>query len=134
MLDAVNEVFQAIATKVRSEHPGTTVRGEFLREETEFPAVSLDEVRNVAVDYLEDSSNEERYAGVTYRLQTSSNKQGGRKAEARAIFATADAEMRRLGLRRVSYTTTPDIYNSTVYSITATYEGVISAEGYVYSR
>ena len=96
--------------------------------------MTLDETQNVMVGWLEDSSNEEQFAGVTYRLQVFSNKQSGKKAEARAIFATADAEMRRMGFRRVTYTTTPEIYDSTVYEISATYEAVVSAAGYVYKR
>lgn len=86
------------------------------------------------VGWLEDSSNEEKFAGVTYRLQVFSNKESGKKAEARAIFATADAEMRRMGFRRLTYATTPEIYDSTIYEITATYEGVVSATGCVYKR
>jgi hypothetical protein len=134
MIDKMNEVFTAVAKSVRKAHTGTTVSGEYTRTPSKFPAVTLDETQNVIVDRLEDSSNEERYCGVTYRLQVFSNKQNGKKAEARAIFATADAEMRRMGFRRVTYTTTPEIYNSTIYSITATYEAVVSAAGYVYKR
>ncbi len=134
MLDYMNEVLTAVAKAVREAHSGTTVSGEYTRTPSKFPTVTLDETQNVVVDYLEDSSNEERFCGVTYRLQVFSNKQSGKKAEARAIFATADAKMRSLGFRRVTYTTTPEIYNSTIYSITATYEGVVSAYGYVYKR
>ena len=134
MLDFNNEIFTNVATAVRDNHIGTTVTGEYTRKPSKFPAVTLDEVSNVMVDRLEDSSNEEKFAGVTYRLQTFSNKENGKKAEARAIFATADAEMRRMGFRRVTYTTTPEIYDSTVYEISATYEGVVSASGYVYKR
>jgi hypothetical protein len=130
----MNEVFTAVAKTVRDAHSGTTVIGEYVRTPSKFPAVTLDETQNVVIDRLEDSSHEERYSGVTYRLQVFSNKQSGKKAEARAIFATADAEMRRMGFRRVTYTTTPEIYNSTIYSITATYEGIVSASGYVYKR
>lgn len=134
MIDRLNEVFTAVAKAVRKAHSGTTVSGEYTRTPSKFPTVTLDETQNVMVDQLEDSSNEEKYSGVTYRLQVFSNKQTGKKAEARAIFATADAEMRRMGFRRVTYTTTPEIYNSTIYSITATYEGVVSTLGYVYKR
>lgn len=134
MIDVNNEVFTSVATVVRNNHTGTTVTGEFTRKPSKFPAVTLDEISNVMVDHLEDSSNEEQFAGVTYRLRVSSNKQNGKKAEARAIFATADAEMRRMGFRRVTYTTTPEIYDSTVYEISATYEAVVSAAGYVYKR
>ena len=134
MIDVNNEVFTNVATRVRDQHTGTTVSGEYTRMPSKFPAVTLDETQNVMVDSLEDSSNLENFAGVTYRLQAFSNKQSGKKAEAREIFATADAEMRRMGFRRVTYTTTPEIYDSTIYNITATYEAVVSAAGYVYKR
>ena len=134
MIDVLNETFTRIATAVRNTHPGTTVSGEYTRKPSQFPAVTLDETQNVMVDRLEDSSNEESFAGVAYRLQVFSNKTSGKRAEARAIFATADAEMRRMGFRRVTYTTMPEIYESTIYSITVTYEAVVSAAGYVYKR
>lgn len=135
MIDKVNEVFTEVATQVRSEHPHVKkVIGEYVRNPSEFPVVTLDEIQNVTVDRLEDSSNEETYVGVMYRLQTFSNKQSGKKAEARAIFATADKVMLGLGFRRITYTTTPEIYESTIYSITATYEAIIRADGVVFKR
>ena len=134
MIDKQNEVFSNVANIVRDTHTGTTVSGENIRRPSKFPAVTIDEIENVMVDRLEDSSNEETFAGVTYKVQTFSNKTSGKKAEARAIFATVDAEMRRMGFRRKTYTTTPEIYESTIYCITATYEAVVSAVGYVYKR
>lgn len=134
MIDCNNEVFTAVAKAVRNNHVGATVTGEYTRKPSKFPAVTLDETSNVMVGWLEDSSNEDKFAGVSYRLQVFSNKRNGRKAEAREIFATADAELRRMGFRRVTYTTVPEIYESTIYQITATYEAVVSAAGYVYKR
>jgi hypothetical protein len=96
--------------------------------------VTLDEIENVTVGNLVDSSHEEKFAGVTYRLQVFSNKVGGKKSEAREIFATADSVIRGLGFRRITYTTTPEIYDSTIYSINATYEAIVSADGVVYKR
>lgn len=134
MIDVMNEVFTSVAKPVRAAHTGVTVTGEYTQSPSKFPTVTLDEVQNVTMSNLVDSSHEENHAGVTYRLQVFSNKINGKKAEARAIFATADAEMRRMGFRRVTYTTTPEIYNSTIYNITATYEAVVSTAGYVYKR
>lgn len=134
MLDFNNEIFTTVATAIRNEHLGATVTGEYTRSPSKFPTVTLDETQNVMVDRLEDSSGEEKFAGVTYRLQVFCNKQSGKKAEARSIFATADAEMRRMGFRRVTYAVTPEIYDSTVYNITATYEAVLGADGYAYKR
>lgn len=132
MIDVMSEIFSAVAQAVREDYPGATITGEYTRKPSKFPCVTLDETRNVTMERLEDSSNEERFAGVTYRVQVFSNKQSGKKAEARAIFAKADAKLRSMGLRRVTYTTTPEIYESTIYSITATYEAVVSTAGYVY--
>lgn len=134
MIDYMNEIFTAVAVPVREAHPGVTVSGEYTRKPSSFPAVTLDETENVIVDALEDSSNEETYSGVSYRLQIFSNKIGGKKAEARAIFATADSIMRRMGFRRVGYTATPEIYESTIYSITAIYEAIIDVNGVIYKR
>lgn len=134
MIDFLNEIFTAVAMHLRETYPSVTVTGEYTRQPSKFPAATLDEIENVSVDQLEDSSNAERFSGLTYRLQVFSNKQSGKKAEARAIFATADSSLRSLGFRRVTYTTTPEIYESTIYSITATYEAIAGSEGVIYKR
>lgn len=134
MIDYSNEIYTAVATEVRAKHEGTKTMGENTRTPSEFPCVTLDETRNVSLDEYEDSSSEEKFVGVTFKLQVFSNKTVGKKAECRAIFKTADEVMRRFGFSRKTYTTTPDIYNSTIYQITTTYEGVISSDGVVYKK
>jgi hypothetical protein len=134
MIDYLNEIFTNVTTRVREKHPGITMTGEYTRQPSKFPTVTLDEIENVTVDSLEDSSSDEAFSGLAYRLQVFSNKQSGKKAEARAIFATADSVMRSLGFRRITYTTTPEIYESTIYSITATYEAIAGAGGVIYKR
>ena len=134
MIDYLNEIFTAVAVPLREKHIGITVTGEYTRMPSKFPAATLDEIANVTADELEDSSAAEKYASLTYRLQIFSNKQSGKKAEARAIFATADRVMRGLGFRRITYTTTPEIYESTIYSITATYEAIADTDGVIYRR
>lgn len=134
MLNFSNEIFHAVATEVRTDHVDATVSGEYTRKPSSFPCVTLDETENVTVGALVDSSDEEKFAGVSYRLQVFSNRTSGKKAEARAIFATADKVMLGLGFRRITYSTTPEIYESTIYCITATYEAVVSANGVIYKR
>ena len=134
MIDYQNEIFTAVATGVRSKYDEVAVSGEYTRSPSKFPTVTLEEIENVTVATLVDSSNEERYSGIGYRLQVFSNKTGGKKSEARAIFATADAVMRGMGFYRVTYSTTPEIYDSTIYSITATYEAIVDADGVIYKR
>lgn len=134
MLDFANEIFTVVASAVRTAHPGITMIGEYTRTPSKFPCVTLDEIENVTVDELVDSSDAENFSGVTYRLQSFSNRVGKKKAEAREIFATADKVMLGLGFRRITYTTTPEIYDSTIYSIQATYRAVIDVNGVIYKR
>lgn len=134
MNDFENEIFTAVVTELRAKHPGIIAKGEYVRSPAEFPMAALSEYENVQVDELMDSSNEEDYSGLGYRLQVFSNKVGGKKAEAKAIFATADKRMRSMGFRRRTYATTPKIYDSTIFSITATYEAIVDVNGFVYKR
>ena len=134
MNDFLNEIFTLVAKELRSVYPGIFVTGEYTRQPSKFPTVTLDEIENVAAENLLDSSRQENFSALSYRLQVFSNKESGKKAEARKIFATADQEMRQLGFRRISYTTTPEIYESTIYSITATYEAIVGSDGVMYKR
>lgn len=134
MINYMNEIFTTVATAVRNQLPDVSVGGEYTRRPSSFPAITLDETRNITIGSLADSSNEEKFSRLTYRLQAFSNSQSGKKAEAREIFSAADAAMLAMGFRRITYTTTPEIYDSTIYSITATYEGVISANGVIYAN
>ena len=134
MIDFENEIFTAVASAVRATHSGTSIKSEYIRSPASFPMVSLSEIDNVNVDSLIDSSHEEKYAGLGYRLQVFSNKEGGKKAEAKAIFKTADDILCGMGFRRRTYSTTPEIYNSTIYSIMATYEAIADTNGVLYRR
>ena len=134
MIDFENEIFTAVATAVRNAHAGTTIKSEYVRSPAAFPTVALSETDNVNVDSLMDSSHEEKYAGLGYRLQVFSNKESGKKSEAKAIFKTADEILCGMGFRRRAYSTTPEIYNSTIFSITATYEGIADVNGVIYRR
>ena len=134
MNDFENEIFTAVAAETRSKHPGIVAKGEFVRSPAAFPMLALSEYENVQVDALMDSSHEEKYSGLGFRLQVFSNKVDGKKAEAKAIYATADKTLRGMGFRRRTYATTPEIYDSTIYSITATYEAVVDVYGVIYKR
>lgn len=134
MIDILNEVFTAVATVIRKDRSDVFISGEYTRSPSKFPTVTLDEISNVTVGALVDSSDKEKYSALTYRLQVFSNKTSGKKAEARALFVTADRVMLSLGFRRTTYTTTPEIYQSTIYSIAAMYEAIADANGVIYKR
>lgn len=130
MIDKSNEIFNAVAADLRSLYPGIKVVGEYVATPTVFPTVTLDEIQNIPTHL--DSASENKFTEVVYRVQVFSNSPNGKRAQARTIYGTVDAKMQALGLLAVSYSTTPAIYNSEIYSITATYRGVIDRNGVIY--
>ena len=129
MIDYSNEVFNAVATNLRLLYPGITVKGEYVATPAKFDCVTIDETKNVPT-YL-DNSEKIKYTAVQYRVQVFCNAEN-KRSRARAIFGSVDELLRSLGLVCKTYTTVPEIYNSEIYSITATYEGVIDMNGVIY--
>ena len=129
MIDYSNEIFNTVAKDLRSLYSGITVVGEYVEVPAKFPTVTEDEISNVPAHL--DSATINKYTKVIYRSQVFMNGNGKRK-KAREIFDSLDRKLMDLGLTMKTYTTTPAIYNSEVYCITATHEGVIGADGMIY--
>ena len=129
MIDYSNEIFNTVAKDLRSLYSEITVVGEYVEVAAKFPTVTLDEISNVPTHL--DSATTNKYAKVVYRSQVFMNGNGKRK-KAREIFDSLDRKLMDLGLTMKTYTTTPAIYNSEVYCITATHEGVVGADGTIY--
>lgn len=129
MLDFSNEIFNTVAKNLRSLYTGVQVVGEYVETPAKFPTVTIDEIQNVPVHL--DSAKVNKYAKIVYRSQVFCNGEGKRN-KARAIFNSLDHTLMGMGLVMKTYTTTPAIYNSEIYCITATHEGVIGADGTIY--
>lgn len=129
MIDYSNEVFSVVAKDLRSLYSGIQIIGEYVEIPAQFPTVTLDEITNVPVHM--DSGDTNKYARVVYRCQVFCNGTGKRQ-KARSIYDTVDRILMGVGLYAKSYTTTPAIYNSEIYCITATYEGVMGEDGVIY--
>lgn len=129
MIDYSNEIFNTVAVDLRLAFEGIRVVGEYVATPSHFPTVTLDETQNVPVHL--DSARQNKYARVQYRAQIFTNSEG-KRALARKIFGALDAKMQEIGFVCITYTTTPAIYNSEIYCITATFEGVIDRNGVIY--
>lgn len=129
MIEFSTEIFNEVATDLRSEFPGIKVIGEYIAQSTVYPTVTFDEIQNIPTHL--DSAQEEKYAEVVYRVQIFCNG-NGKRVQARKIYAAVAAKLLQLGLISVTYTTTPTIYNSEVYCITGTFRGVIDRNGVIY--
>ena len=131
MIDYSNEIFNEIAVLLRAEIDGVTVVGEYVSTPSSFPTVTIDEVDNRPVN--RDSAKTEKYATVVYRVQVFCNGTG-KRALARKIFGIIANHFTEFNFTRKTYTTTPDVYNSSVYQITATFGAVIGEDGTIYKE
>lgn len=129
MIDFSNEVFNTAATNLRSFYSGIRVVGEYVESPTHFPTVTLDEIQNIPVHL--DSAATNKYARVVYRSQIFVNGESKRQ-RAREIYDSLDQILMSMGLFAKTYSTTPAIYNSEIYCITATHEGVVGKDGVIY--
>ena len=129
MIDYSNEIFNAVATDLRFSYEGIKVVGEYVASPSLFPTVTIDETKNIPTHL--DSAATPKYAEVQYRVQVFCNGTG-KRAKAREIFGTVAEKLNSLGLVGVTYTTTPAVYNSEVYCITGTFQGVIDRGGMIY--
>lgn len=128
MKDIEAAVYTQIAQAVRTEFPGSYVTGEYVRTPAKFPHVSLVESDNyISIGHM-DTNTGETYSTVMYEVNVYSNKQGGKKSEARAILKLIDGMMYGMNFTRIAMTPVPNLEDSTIYRITARYRAETDGE------
>lgn len=134
MINVETEIFNIIATAVRSEYPDAYVVGEYVKSPSQFPCVSIVEMDNVAYEKTESSSGVENHASITHEINIYSNKTSGKKSECKAIASLIDDEYATLGFSRTMLQPIPNVDDATIYRMTGRYRGVVSKDKYVFRR
>lgn len=133
MIDIENEVFNSIATKLRSMFTGISVYGEEILIPSSFPCVTIVEADNYANEATQDSGSAENHARVFYEVDVYSNKSKGKKAECKSILRVIDEMLSDMGFTRRS--TIPQTTNdATIYRIKVRYTAVVSINKTIYRR
>ena len=120
-----NDVFTKVAVKLRSEIGADKVfvTGEYTPTPPFFPCVFVSEADNFNAGF--DGCNEEIVTGVMYEIEVYSNKQNGKKAEAKRIMAIADGVMTSLGFTRTMLQQIPNMSDATIFRLTARYTAAV---------
>ena len=134
MINIENEVFDSIATAVRSEYPDAYVVGEYVKTPSQFPCVSMVEIDNVAYEKTQSSGSLENHADVTYEVNIYSNKTSGKKSECKAIASLIDKEFATLGFSRTMLQPIPNVDDATIYRMLGRYRGVVSTDYKIFRR
>lgn len=129
MVDIESKVFSTVSTALRTAYSGIFVSGEYIDAPGSFPAVTLTESSNTVIRNRRTAQRIENGANVMYEANVFSNKKGGKKAQAREIMATLDAEMASLGFTRTFMNPIPNINDATIYRLVARYEAAVLPEG-----
>ena len=134
MIDIENEIFNSVATKLRSEYEGIFVSGEYVPSPTSFPAVSIEEKDNYTYARGIDSSGE-KFVSVMYEVNVYSNLTVGKKAQAKEIMSKIDNEMLTIGFIRASNQPMEMPNQETnIYRLVARYRAVVSKDKQIIRR
>ena len=134
MINVENEIFNIVATAVRTAYPGAFVVGEYVKSPSRFPCVSVIEIDNTAYDKTQSSGSLENHADITYEVNIYSNKISGKKSECKEIASLLDNEFATLGFSRTMLQPIPNMDDATIYRMTGRYRGVVSKDKYVFRR
>lgn len=128
MIDIESDVFDTVATELRSQHAGISVSGKFVDTPASFPAVTIVEADNRVFDRMR-TRRIENAARVMYEVQIFSNKASGKKSEAKEIANTADGVFANLGFTRTMRSQVANLKDATIYRIVCRYEAVVGENG-----
>lgn len=120
MIDVENELFTVVATALRSSFSNIYVTGEAVDAPSKFPCVVFYEDDNYISQVDMDSSWDEKFAILRYRVDIYSNKASGRKSEAKAIRAVIEPLLYRRNFTRFSSTPINDMSDN-IYHVVTTY-------------
>lgn len=131
MIDYFNSIYTAVAKELRKRVPSILVTSEIDDSSVKrFPCVQIEENSNLPVHI--DSAGRSKYAAVSLRARVYSNKNPGRKAEARFIIGIVDSVLEPLKIYRKSFAPLNGLYNNSVYRIDCSYGATIGEDGMIY--
>lgn len=128
-----NEVFTLVKNELITEFGvnNIEVTGEYNPTPSKFPCVYLYEADNYNAGY--DGCNHEVVTGVMYEVQVYTNKQNGKKAQAKNIMQVIDALLTRYGFTRTFMQQVPNMNDATIFRMVARYSAAV-IDNVIYRR
>ena len=95
MIDIENKVINDVFTAVRYAYSGASCYGEYVSVPAAFPCVTLYEADNSTYKRSQDDSLQEHHAHVMYECNVYSDKQYGKKAEAKQSLDVLESQIKK---------------------------------------
>ena len=129
MRSVEEELYNIIATALRTQFSGIFVTGEAVNAPPHFPCVAFYEEDNYTMHDALDSGSEERCAILRYRLDVYSDKAGGKKGEAKDIVSFVESYLYARNFTRDSRMPLNDM-GDTIFHMIGTYRVVTDGEAF----
>lgn len=128
-----NDVFTLVKAELVTEFGVNNifVTGEYTPTPPRFPCVFINEADNANVGF--DGCNHEIVTGVMYEVEVYSNKQNGKKAEAKAIMKVVDELLTRYGFTRTLMQQIPNMSDASIFRLVARYSAAV-IDNVIYRR
>jgi hypothetical protein len=128
MIDHEDKVFTIIATALRAEYGASNiyVAPEYVPKPPKFPAVFIEQMDNAVYERATDNGDIENAATVMYQVDVYSNKNTGKKAQAKAIIASIDRQFAQMRFTRTFLNHVPNMNDATIYRMTARYRRMMT--------
>lgn len=134
MIDCENEIFNAVATRLRAAYPDIFVTGDYVSAPSSFPCVSLVEIDNATYRDSLTQEGREVHAAVTYEVNVYSNIQRGKKTECKAIASLVDETLTALNFTRMMLEPVPNLADTAIYRMLGRFRAVIDQDHTIYRR
>lgn len=133
MIDIENAVFDRVAAALRERFDGISVVSAPSDTPSAFPAVCLWEQANACFAPSQTAESRENHAEVMYQCEVYSNKQSGKKAQAREIASAVDEIMQEMGFIRTFGQPVPNVADMTIFRYTMRFSGIVGQNYMVYT-
>lgn len=134
MIDIEDELFSLVSTSLRSAFDDIFVTNEYVSQPPRFPAVSIIEMSNTVVMRTQDSGSMENHADLMYQVDVYSNRQIGKRLQAKTIMGMVDTLFAASGFTRTFMNPMQNMNEPSIYRITARYQAVAGADNKIYRR
>ena len=121
MIDCEAKVFQACADDFRATYPNGYITPEYVPQPPKFPAASVVEMDNNVDERATDNGRIENAVNVMYQVDVYSNKNTGKKAQAKEIIALIDGVLAQYRFVRTYCNPVQNFADATIYRMTARY-------------
>ena len=125
MIDIENKLRGIVLDAVKAEYPRFVLYDSYPDKSDTFPCGAFEMTDNRTYVESQDTNLHENHARIFIAIDIYSNKQNGRKTEAKKIAEIVDNTMQDYNFTRTMYRPTPNVDRS-IWRITLRYEAVVA--------